>query len=99
MKRLNFSLPDFTRFSWVSDQARIIWKPRIDKIREAWENIVWLSVVHSIRPCCLISIRPEELPKDAEIWTALGLTALPLRLEGIPNYAYSNRSINYQSGQ
>ena len=29
MERLDFTLPDFTRVSWVSDDARDVWEPRL----------------------------------------------------------------------
>ena len=34
--RLSYVLPDFTRVSWVSDPARHVWEPRIQRIGAAW---------------------------------------------------------------
>jgi hypothetical protein len=35
MERLNFALPDFVRPSWVSDSAKEVWEPRINRIMKA----------------------------------------------------------------
>ena len=44
IKRLAFRLPDFTRYTWVSDLARNVWQPRIARIIVAWQEIEWLAV-------------------------------------------------------
>ena len=35
MQRLAFSLPEFTRLAWVSDQAREVWEPRLARLGAA----------------------------------------------------------------
>lgn len=41
MKRLNFILPEFTRVSWVSENLRQVWEPRINKIQYMWKKLEW----------------------------------------------------------
>ncbi len=43
VERLDFTLPDFTRFSWVSEEARRVWEPRLKRISSAWFDVEWLS--------------------------------------------------------
>ena len=54
--RLSYVLPDFTRISWVSDQARATWEPRIQRIGHAWSEIEWRSVLNGSRRCALTSV-------------------------------------------
>lgn len=39
VRRLNFSLPKFLRVSWVSDEARKVWQPRLQAITKARPRI------------------------------------------------------------
>jgi hypothetical protein len=50
---MDFALPEFLRWVWVHDAARLNWQPRIDKIARAWREIEWLSVVEHVRQCVL----------------------------------------------
>ena len=99
MERLNFTLPDFTRISWVSDLAREIWEPRLTQITKAWLEIEWLSVVSGVRHCCLTTVTPEEFVSKAGEWAKQGLNALPLQIQGFSNYSYSSTSIKAELGQ
>jgi uncharacterized protein len=78
--RPDFSLPDFTRMSWVSDRAREVWGPRMRRITKAWFEIEWLSVAAAIRPCGLTLASPEEFLAQAGKWAKHGLSALPVEL-------------------
>lgn len=80
--RLAFTLPDFTRHSWVGDKARSTWQPRLERIRRAWTDIEWLSIVDEVRPCALVGLQPEVLSTTIPRWTAHRLSAkgLPLSL-------------------
>jgi prolyl 4-hydroxylase len=76
--RLGFVLPDFTRYSWVGDQARRTWEPRMDRIRTAWPNIEWLSIVAKVRSCALVGLSPDVLSATAPQWSAHHLSAMGL---------------------
>src|SRR5882724_8156666 len=78
MDRLAFALPDFTRHSWVADQARLTWEPRLDRIRSAWPDIEWLSVVNEVRPCAVVGLSPSALSATMHRWSAHQLSALGL---------------------
>ena len=59
MERLDFTLPDFTRFAWVSDAARDVWEPRLD----AWERRGPRSSGARCGPVALVRVviaSPEE---------------------------------------
>ncbi len=61
MERLDFRLPDFTRFSWVSDRAREVWQPRVDRLIAAWQEWELLSVAEGLRPCMRVVVYAGEL--------------------------------------
>ena len=89
MQKLNFTLPSFTRVTWVSDRARDVWKPRLDRIHQAWLEIEWQAVAAGLRRCCVLPASPEEFVAKGGLWARHGLSALPLALEGgeTPNRA------------
>src|SRR6266508_2823350 len=88
--RLDFSLPDFTRISWVSEHACQIWEPRLESIRRAWFHIEWLSVLAGVLQCSLTGLSLKEFINATALWTGHGLSALPLQIEGASNLTYSN---------
>lgn len=61
MTRLDFRLPEFTRYAWVSDRAREVWGPRITRIQAAWSEIEWRSVAAGVRPCAHRIVEPAAL--------------------------------------
>jgi hypothetical protein len=79
--RLDFTLPDFTRFRWVSDRARVHWEPRLQRISEVWAQVEWRSVCAGIRRCALVPITPRQLVAQAEPWIVQDLVMLPLAVE------------------
>lgn len=99
MERLDFVLPDFNRLSWVSDHAREIWEPRLNRIIKAWLDIEWLSIVSGIRSCCIITASPDDFVVQAGEWVNHGLSALPLQIQGISNYSYSSTSMKAEPGK
>jgi radical SAM protein with 4Fe4S-binding SPASM domain len=77
--RLDFTLPSFTRASWVSDSTREVWGPRIDRIRAAIQEMAWRSVAFNIRECAIVIAPLEHMQRpDGAPWYSAGLTALPL---------------------
>ena len=79
--RLPFTLPDFTRHSWVADAARQTWEPRLDRIRRAWADIEWLSIRDGVRACALVGLSQSALEASIPHWSARGLSALGLSHE------------------
>jgi hypothetical protein len=79
--RLDFTLPDFTRFRWVSDQARTHWEPRLQRISEVWAQVEWRSVCAGVRRCALVPLTPRQLVAQAAPWIAQGLVMFPLAVE------------------
>jgi hypothetical protein len=64
--RLSFSLPDFLRLSWVSDQAREVWKPRIKAIVATWGMMERESARYGLRRCALAkSLSQDGILADA----------------------------------
>jgi SAM-dependent methyltransferase len=92
MERLDFGLPDFTRFSWTSDRAREVWGPRLHRITKAWLEIEWRSVVAGVRPCGVTMVGPEEFVEQAGDWVRHGLSAVPVEIQGLNGGAYASTS-------
>lgn len=84
------SLPDFIRVSWVSDGARSVWEPRLARIRAAWLEIEWLSVLHGVRRCAVTKANPQAFVRRAGEWAARGLNGLPFSIEDLGEYSYQN---------
>jgi hypothetical protein len=81
MQRLDFRLPDFTRVSWVSDRARLVWQPRLERIRASWREVEWLSVAAGVRECAVLSLPADSVAAQVELWRQRGLTAAPVGTE------------------
>jgi hypothetical protein len=75
-------MPDFTRYSWVSELARSVWEPRIARVMSAWLQIEWLSVVEGIRECGLVWVSPGVLPSLIQKWEAAQLSAIGIDIDG-----------------
>lgn len=95
---LDFRLPDFTRFAWVSDAAQATWQPRFQRISDAWAELEWRSVAVGLRPCHLTRVVPEELAAAAARWARHGLSTLPLAAEARTHKSYSNTPTAAQPG-
>src|SRR5919201_1053989 len=99
MQRLDFTLPDFTRFSWVSDRAREVWQPRLSRITQAWIRIEWLAVAEGVRRCCITMASPQDFLTRGPEWARLGLNALPVEIQGVTNYSYASTPIATELGR
>jgi 2-polyprenyl-3-methyl-5-hydroxy-6-metoxy-1,4-benzoquinol methylase len=95
---LPFSLPDFTRVSWVSDRAQSVWGPRIDRIKKAWFELEWMSVSAGLRRCAITTISPEEFLLVGPRWAESGLNATPLEIQGVSQYSYSSTPVRAELG-
>jgi len=81
MDRLGFKLPNFTRVTWVSDTAKSIWEPRLQRVAEICLDIQWLAILSGLRRCSLALAPPWYLATRSEKWSRLGLDALPVGME------------------
>jgi uncharacterized protein len=99
MERLGFVLPDFTRFAWVSDAARDVWEPRLDRVRQAWAEIEWRAVLAGARSCAVAIATPEEFLTLGGQWAEEGLSALPVEIMGASGQPYSATTVGYTPGQ
>ena len=99
MDRLDFSLPDFTRLSWVSDPAREVWEPRLQQITKAWLEIEWLSVAEGVRRCGVTVVSPEELIDRAGEWVKHGLNVLPVEIQGTSSSSYASTAVETELGK
>ena len=75
---LNFSIPAFTRLTWVSLSAKEVWLPRLLRIVDAWSHIEWATVVNGVRACAITTISIDELSKVSNQWLREGIVFLPL---------------------
>lgn len=84
------SLPDFIRVAWVSDQARNVWESRLARVRSAWLELEWLSVLNGVRSCAVTTADPEAFVRRASEWAARGLNGLPFSIEDLGAASYQN---------
>lgn len=80
--RLGFSLPEFVRTTWVSDEARAVWGERLARIARAWAEIEWRAAAAGVRRCAIVRTAPEDLVELAPQWLEAGLASLPIDLIG-----------------
>lgn len=99
MDRLDFLLPDFVRVSWIGDQARKVWEPRISRISAAWLEIEWRAVLAGVRECSFCFAAPEEYIEKSGQWIKYGLTALPVAMHGTQDHSYTATNRDYKPGQ
>lgn len=99
MKRLDFLLPDFVRVSWNGDPIRTVWEPRIQRVRKAWMEIEWLSILSGVRRCCVAIASPQHFLEQAARWTENGLSSLPMEMQGLSNATYTSTRINPEFGK
>jgi hypothetical protein len=78
MNRLDFALAPFLRLNWVSDHARSVYEPRIEKIVQAWSGLEWLTVAHGLRRCGIATLTPERYISATGEWIRHGLYAVPI---------------------
>ena len=99
MTRLDFRLPEFTRFAWVSDQARAIWAPRIARIQTAWAEIEWRSVAAGVRSCAHRIVDPGALEALTKQMAEFGLEVRRFGEVGMSSAPYSSAAAPVIPGQ
>ena len=99
MRCLNFTLHDFTRLSWVSDQARTIWEPRMNRITQVWKEVEWLAVALGVYPCHMVTVSLEDFVDRAGKWAKRGLNALPLGIEELSGAPNPGSTVNLNQGK
>src|SRR5262245_59259169 len=99
IERLDFTLPDFTRLSWVNEGARQTWEPLLKSIDQAWSDVEWLSICAGFRACSLTRLSMERFIDVAARWTSYGLSALPLQIVGDSNLPYRSTPSKPEPGK
>ena len=98
MERLDFQLPDFTRLSWTSDEARREWEPRLQGFSRAWADIEWRSIKAGVRRCALTVVPAQDLVARSAKWASHELSGLPLETQGMGNFGYSSTTVQPSLG-
>ncbi|MEN8188232.1 MAG: methionine biosynthesis protein MetW [Thermodesulfobacteriota bacterium] len=96
--RLSHMLPDFTRTSWVSDDTRAVWEPRIGRISTAWAAMEWHSILAGVRPCCLTTVAAERIIEAGGEWARHGLAMLPVAMSAA-SHSYASTMSTPRSGE
>ena len=91
MKRTDKEMPNFCRLAWVSDEAKLAWLPKIDKIQRAWHHTEWFSVKQGVRRVALTQIAPRLYPDKCNSLMKEGLFAIPVSIEASQNGSYSSK--------
>lgn len=69
---------DWSRLSWASDAARVVWEPRFREVREMWGELEWRSVAAGIRPCAVVLVPGTGLEALETATAEVGLDARPI---------------------
>lgn len=94
-QRLDFRLPDFTRYAWVSDRARAIWEPRINQVTNMLLELEWRAVAAGLRQCALRTIHPEQVSSLAATLAPFNIQIEPLQKIAISkNYSASLQTVD-----
>lgn len=99
MRRHQALLPDFTRFVWVSNNAKNVWSPRLGRIAAMSAKAELLSVAEGIRPATIQIVRPEELPQFAQRVRRSGVTFSPVGCVGRATSHYANTNAPATAGE
>ena len=90
IQRLDFRLPEFTRYAWTSDRAREVWEPRVQRIIAGLQEVEWRSIVLGLRACALRVVSSDQLTSLATTLAAYGLQVEPLQAIAVSeNYSAS----------
>jgi hypothetical protein len=96
VKKLDFLIPDFTRVIWVSDQAKAVWEPRINRISQKVIELERESVLKLKRSALQVLSR-ADFPGAVTFCQQNNLVLLPLAVNGTTQN-YSATSVPYQGG-
>lgn len=98
MYRLPFRLPEWApRINWVSEDARAVWEPRIQRISNAWIQAERDLVAAGVRPSALQHVSLEQLPILMQEEAVRGLMVLPLAQVAKAS-GYQSASVGLQQG-
>lgn len=90
IQRLDFRLPEFTRYAWVSDRAREVWEPRVQRVIAGLQEVEWRSIALGLRACALRAVSPEQLTSLSAMLASHNLKIEPLQVIAVSeNYSAS----------
>lgn len=98
MNRLPFALQDFTRISWVNEEARTVWAGRISGINKMHAYLEWTSVVAGIRKCALQMLDKSQLIDRTSSLRSHGLELIILKSVRAAS-SYQSRISDATSGE
>lgn len=99
LERLDFTIPDFFRTIWVSEDAKEIWASRIYAISQNWPYIERAALLHGVRPGVLQSVPPTDLPMVQHWSMENKVPMVILGLEGESGLSYGNAGVPYEHGK
>lgn len=91
VRRLDFSVEEFVRIIWVSNEARFVWEPRISSVSRMYQELEITSVHAGIKRASLQTCSPANYIDIAFKASQVGLVALPVDIVNIES-TYSNAS-------
>jgi len=96
--RLPFKLPEWApRVTWVSEEARVVWEPRISQVSQSWIETERDLVAAGVRPSALQHVSPEQLPELMQREALRGLIVLPLA-QVAKTQSYQSASVSLAAG-
>src|SRR5690606_34697335 len=87
MQLLSFRLPQFTSIMGVTEMAREVWLPRIQRVEQLFHELGRLAVADGAKPAAIQSATPEMLPDLTEWALRRGLMLIPVDLTANPSYS------------
>lgn len=97
LKKLNYTLPEWTRIIWSSDEVRNIWEPKIQRASQTWNEIEERSVLKKLKPSALIFVDESAFLEKAKYYAEVGLILHPLTKSPL-NGSYSAASQKWTPG-
>jgi hypothetical protein len=97
MVRLNYTLPEWTRMMWSSEEIRIKWEHRIQAASVAWLETEERSVEMGIRSSALLFVDDAAFLEKSKHYARKGLVLQPLQKHTKTNH-YSSSGTGYEPG-
>lgn len=94
----NFKQDSFLKTIWVSDNARKVWEPTINKCSQLVQELEIDSVEAGHRKCAWRSVHEDEFLKFTDSCVSRGLVVLPVKYTGLWE-GFSHKTLPVISGK
>lgn len=92
--RLGFTIPEFIRTIWTSEEARSAWQSRVSAVCNKFPELEIAAVRAGLKPTTLQSCAPERLVELTRLCASYELVVVPLAQQG-SRQTYSNAAMPF----